>query len=321
MAKKIISILTLSALVAGFAMAEDTAGPKVSAEFVQRMDTEMVDDAVTATSTFGTDAVYSRTEIKGSAAWTLSDLIGLTFSAKDRFELRLNPGNLESVDLGIEYLGKIRGRNRVYLNLDGSFAFDKAFKLVAGLEFRQASDLRTDKEGTVYPELRVAPALTASGKIDILSYSTSNVLDLYLDTTDNGTDDVYAEYEGTHAVELGLKIDDATTAKIALSDYIDMVFPKSAAASAGDVATILNMLALKATLATKEFSPSAGLIMNTVLDNSGTLTDNVVGGTCSFEFKKDAITFSVGGEMGVNVADGRDNRLETHLTSQVKIKF
>lgn len=328
MAKKLMAVLSAAAIMVTGVSAQDAKkedknddGPKVGVEFVQRMDAEYVDDYATASGTYGTDTLYSRTEIKGSAAFALAEGFTLSASAKDRLEVRLNPGNLEGVDAGVEKLGKIRDRNRLYLNLDAAIALDKAFNLGLGAEYRLATDLRTDKEGAVVPENRIAPSLTLSGKIDLFSYSLVNSFAMYLDSdAANLVDDFYSEFEGTYGVGLTLKLDDKASLKLDLGDYLDLVLPTSANATAGALATSLNSLTFKASLVAGDLVPMLGFLLNSSTDSAGVVTNQVVGGTCGLEFKKGNMTFSVGGDLGVNTAAGKNNALESHITAQVKIK-
>lgn len=318
MAKRIIMIVaaTLS-LVAG--LSAQTA-PAPGIEFLQRVDTEYVDYSGAAASTFGTDTLYSRSELKGSVVLDLGGGLTLTPSFKDRLEVRLNPSNTDA-DVALEKLGTIRDRNRLYMNLDAGLSLGAAFNMVIGMEGRLETDLRTDKDGTVLAGWRLTPTLGLNGKIDIFYYSLSQALPYYLDSTStNNKDDSYLELEGTYTFGLAPKLDDLNGLKLDLTNYLLVTMPAPSAATTVQ-AVIADTLTFRVSLlADGGWTPSVGFIFNNNVNNAGVTTDSVVGGCVGLGIKKGSWAIDVNGDLGINTAAGRNDRLEGHVSVILKIK-
>jgi hypothetical protein len=319
MLKKVV--FTTALLVAGLAMvaAQDagskSAAPKVGVELIQRLDAEFVNDRPQQATTFGQDAVYSRTEVRGHATFDLGSDSSLVLGVKDRFEIRPNPSATNA-------LGSERFRNRLYLHGDMSIAIDKAFNLGLGVEYRLASDLRSGRDGTtganpIAPEYRVAPNLKITGKIDDLSYSIGNMFNMYLDFTGgNNVDDFYFEYEGVHSLGYKIKLEGATLG-FTVSDDITVTMPKSAAATAGDLPVIWNSLAFKVDLAMGDFNPVVGFFMNSNVNRAGVLVDDVVGASAGVSFKKGSWTLAFIADYGYNMLK---EQTESRVSAAVRIR-
>lgn len=322
--KKTVAIMLIALSAAGIAVAEEAkaVGPKLGIEFNQRMDAEFVDGVSAQSTTYGTDAVYSRSEIKASAAYTLGDGLTLTPWVKDRFEGRYNPGNLDA-DPEIEKLGKLRERNRLYLGFDFGWKASDLAQLGFGFEYRLASDLRSDKTGTALPENRITPTVSFKGKAGALSYGIAQSIPFYLDATtgdyDNSSDDLVMELDGTYSLGYSIKLSDAMKLSLGLSDNLIMTMP---AASVADTVqpVILNYLSLKACLASGDFAPFVAFFMNSNLDNAGDLANNVMGPGLGASFTKGTLSLSFNYDIGFNMAEGLDARREDHLSVAVKIK-
>ncbi len=340
MFKKMICVLVVFALVAGFAFAQEEKKPeppKVAMEFSQRMDSEQVNGWIVPSTTYGTDALYSRTEFKAGVTYKLGGNVTITPSFKDRLEVRLNPGNLIPVgwtggaavqNAAVEKLGKIRERNRFYANLDSSIKIIPLVNVAIGFEARLAADLRSDKAGPstndttgqVAQETKITGSLGLNGKDkdkdELFSYSLFQALNIYADTVANGTDELYTELDGSYGAGVKFKLGEVGL-KLDVSDALTLTNP-TAPNAATDKATVFNGLSVKATMTHANVSPFLGFFLNTTIDKAGTTTANVAGGSIGLGMSSGAWSFAGQYDLGYNSVNS--NMLETHATMSVKIK-
>lgn len=332
--KKLTLMAALLVLVASFAMAQDAATPKVGIEFLQRMDGNFIDGAISSNEfSGGTDGAYSRTEIKAKAAFKFGSF-SLTPWIKDRLEGRYNPGDLEGVDPETEKLGKIRIRNRFYAGLDNSYTISEALTIGVNLEWRVANDLRTDKsfdataDEAALPEYRFNPALTVSGKISGFYYSLTQGVPFYFDTSvgdwDNDEDNLKMELEGAYNLGYETTVG-AVKLVFDLCDELIITMPENEVAG-DEVPEIFNYFDLKAKFGLGAFTPALGFrwVMVSKPDTDpeeSVITDQVFGGTIGAAFKKDNWSLGVTYGFGVNTAEDRDSRVESYVTTALKVKF
>jgi hypothetical protein len=323
--KKLTLMAALLVLVASFAMAED---PKIGLEFVQRMDADFVDGAIVDSVISDYDAVYSRTEIKAKAGFKFG-AVSLTPWVKDRLESRFNPGNLEGSDVdndtttaANEFLGKIRFRNRLYLGVDTSYKVMDALNIGLNLEYRVASDLRTDKTGTALPEYRFTPALVVSGEVSGFYYSVLQGVPFYFDTSigdyDNDDDDLFMELEGTYNLGYGMKVGE-TKIKFDLTDDLVITFPEFDEMDDADPVTS-NALNFKIHVSVGDLTPNVGFVW--VMKHDGEdIIDSIMGASMGASFKKDNWSLGFNYMVGVNGAEDRDGEVESSLSTSIKFKL
>jgi hypothetical protein len=316
--------------LASLSFAEDAAaGPKIGAEFAQQFDTESVNWGVAQASggkTFGTDALYSKTELKGSAAYDLGNGITLTPAIKDGLEAFYSAGN-------INLLSAVRYRNRFNPTVTLQVKIVPEFNLGIAADFRLANDISTSAASAMSVskplESRVGGTVTGSGKVAIVNYSLAQSAFYYMDVLpSNSKDEAFLELDGTYAIGTGFALNDALTLKLDLSDRLIYDFLSVAdAANTANSAPLTNYGTLKVSLANPGFTPYVALLATNCLNNKGGNQVNFLGGALGGDFTKG--NYTVGGkyEIGTNnnresakgVSAGSD-QIESHLSVYFKIK-
>lgn len=320
------------------AFAEDAApaNPKVTVEFAQQTDTESVNWGVAQANggkTFGTAAVYSKAELKASAAYDLGNGFSLTPAIKNGLEAMLDPGTLPAAT-GASWLGSVRVRNRFNPTLTFQAKIIPEFNLAVAADYRVASDIATAAAQTALSigkplESRVGGTVTGSGKASIVSYSVAQSAFYYMDVLpSNGKDEGFLELDGTYAVGTGFKIDDSLTLKVDLSDRLIYDFLSAAdAANGASYAQLTNYGTVKVSLSNPGFTPYAALLLTNYVNGKGGNQVNFIGGALGGDFTKG--NYTVGGKYEIGSDNNRESakgvsagndQIESHLSVYFKIK-